>query len=256
LFLWFTSRCFGSFQLTDDIGSLRWFGTPGALLQRGGIIGLGLAACSYVGLVMFRLWRARWTRGLLAGVLADLDAQEAHWKEAWLQETRRANGATKLGRRSLSSVPTLLSSRSDASFRLSVDDVGKTPRSLSAPSQRLDFGLSQNAGAHEVSSARKHGADGMQVAVSSRGRVLEFALLTLRQAHGLVRRNDLGGARATSTSNARSPFEAMDSKAVSAEPPQSESGSLAVQIDSADSCADLATSAVFSSQGSPRTLSL
>jgi len=140
LLMWFTGRCFGTFQLTDDIETLVWFGRPGALIQPLGLVGLAVGVLSYSGFVGFSTWRKRRIRVPLQKVLAELDAHEAEWKEEWLRATRAANRPIERPRRSLTNSPTLLlTAKSNATMkpaRSFFSEFGKTPRN-GASTKRL-----------------------------------------------------------------------------------------------------------------------
>lgn len=86
LFVWSSNLCFGSFSLTDDIATLRWFGDADGLLRPLGIVGLLLYAVAWVGYALYKVWYSYWSRQLVKEATAEVDAQEEQWKSAALTE--------------------------------------------------------------------------------------------------------------------------------------------------------------------------
>jgi hypothetical protein len=88
--IWASSRCFGTFKVTDDIDNLHWFGTGDSLLHPLGVAGLSLACASYLGLIAYQCWKRRHVRGRVCEIAREVDALEPAWKAQRLTEARRA----------------------------------------------------------------------------------------------------------------------------------------------------------------------
>merc|ERR1711963_1060133 len=72
--------CFGSFAVTTDIRTLKWFG-EGGFIRYGGLIGLIIAFGSLFGALIFVLWRYQRVRVVAEARTKELAEEEMAWKE-------------------------------------------------------------------------------------------------------------------------------------------------------------------------------
>jgi len=79
---------FGSFAVTDDISSLKWYGEDG-FVKFAGLMALTAVVLSCLGLVLFDVWRRQRSRVPTAAAAKELDAQEQAWKQNRLLEIER-----------------------------------------------------------------------------------------------------------------------------------------------------------------------
>lgn len=101
---WWSSGCFGTFNITDDINTLIWYG-PEGLFKPLGVAGLGLAAFCFVGFVALLSFLREKSAEPQAAKAAALANCEATWKEqrrceAAAAESRAARSASELLRMS------------------------------------------------------------------------------------------------------------------------------------------------------------
>jgi len=88
LFFWRSSMCFGAFSVDGDIEALQWYGER-SLVRPLGAVGITVASACSLGLLIYRVWLARYTR-LPAGEAACLlDEQESEWKASRRREAQR-----------------------------------------------------------------------------------------------------------------------------------------------------------------------
>jgi len=88
---WGFTYLFGEFEVSSEIKDLRWFSwspeTPlTAIFSDYALVLLGMYAVSWICFLQFWIWRRLKTAEPRAAATRDLDAQEASWKEAYLQK--------------------------------------------------------------------------------------------------------------------------------------------------------------------------